>query len=758
MVGILRRYYKLIIVMVFLVAAIFYGQFRYSSDLVSDISRERINDNFLVMNEKIEHWFQDKEQIVWSSKIFISNTENKDSVFKYLSEKLESDPDYKSLYFLSSENEMINASGFVPPPGIDFRERPWYVKAVEKEGRVITDVFLNASGNDFIVSIAEPVFDEKGLITGVVAGDISLSSINAILNSSTEIPGSKVILTDENNKIVSSSFDDRIPQDVLFEADQFSEGILLTGDLDNTNWKIYMHIPKEYISQPVNTIRSYFFVTIMIFIGTMFIFAFLQRKVIEEPLVSYELTSRETIKKERKNFEALFKNSSDAIAIVDNENNIIEINQKFEELFKYKQDEAKGKNIDNLIVTEERMREAKKFTELLFKEEVSSVETVRYDKFRNPKTVELKGIPIFLGGKVIGGYASYTDISVRKAYEQEILFMSYHDQLTGIYNRRYYEEKIKELDKEENYPLYLVMADLNGLKLANDAFGHSFGDKILIRTGEIISSYLKEDEFVARIGGDEFIIVLPKKSHEDFMELINNLSKEIEEAKVGTIDLSVSFGWEAKTLPDQNIAEIMNKAESFMYKRKLSESPSMVSSTIKIIISTLHEKNLREKQHSDRVGDICVAIATEMGFEVKEIEELKLVGLMHDIGKIGIDEKILNKEGRLTPEEYEEIKKHPEIGYRILSTANQMSEIAEYTLAHHERWDGTGYPNGIKGKEIPLVSRIIAVADAFDAMTSERSYRTPFTEKEAVEELRKHAGTQFDPVIVKIFTEKVLKY
>ncbi len=147
-----------------------------------------------------------------------------------------------------------------------------------------------------------------------------------------------------------------------------------------------------------------------------------------------------------------------------------------------------------------------------------------------------------------------------------------------------------------------------------------------------------------------------------------------------------------------------------------------------------------------------------MGFDQEEISELKLIGLMYDIGKIGIDEKILNKDGKLTPEEYEEIKKHPEIGYRILSSANQMSDIAEYTLAYRERWDGKGYPNGIAEKEIPLVSRIIAVADAFDAMTGERTYRQPLSEKQAVEELRKYAGTQFDPVIVKIFTEKVLKY
>ncbi len=168
--------------------------------------------------------------------------------------------------------------------------------------------------------------------------------------------------------------------------------------------------------------------------------------------------------------------------------------------------------------------------------------------------------------------------------------MSYRDQLTGIYNRRYYEEKLKELDTEKNYPLSLAMADLNGLKLANDAFGHSFGDKLLIKTAEILNNSLKGEEFISRMGGDEFIIALPNISLEQLREYINNLSEEIYKTRIGTIDLSVSFGWETKTKKDQNIIELMNKAESYMYKRKLSESPSMISSTIQIIISTLHKK------------------------------------------------------------------------------------------------------------------------------------------------------------------------
>ena len=176
----------------------------------------------------------------------------------------------------------------------------------------------------------------------------------------------------------------------------------------------------------------------------------------------------------------------------------------------------------------------------------------------------------------------------------------------------------------------------------------------------------------------------------------------------------------------------------------------------KDFFSTLHEKNKREEQHSHRVSALCKRMGEALGLPEHKIEELKLVGLLHDIGKIAIDENILNKPGKLTDDEWKEIKRHPEIGYRILSTVNDMSEMAEYVLAHHEKWDGKGYPRGLKGEEIPFASRIITIADAYDAMTSERNYRSALPNEVALEELQKNAGIQFDPKLVSVFIEKVL--
>ncbi|MEI6602868.1 MAG: HD-GYP domain-containing protein, partial [Clostridia bacterium] len=207
----------------------------------------------------------------------------------------------------------------------------------------------------------------------------------------------------------------------------------------------------------------------------------------------------------------------------------------------------------------------------------------------------------------------------------------------------------------------------------------------------------------------------------------------------------------------EDINEIFKKAEDEMYKHKLSESMSMRSNMIEIIMSTLFEKSDRELLHSKRVSSLAVSIAEELDLSKDKINQLRTAGLMHDIGKIGIEEKILNKDSSLNDSEWKEIMRHPEIGYRILSSVNEFSEIAELVLSHHERWDGTGYPRGLCGEDICIEARIIALADSFDAMTSDRPYRKAFSEKEAVIEIEKNANKQFDPRISKVLIEKVLK-
>lgn len=348
------------------------------------------------------------------------------------------------------------------------------------------------------------------------------------------------------------------------------------------------------------------------------------------------------------------------------------------------------------------------------------------------------------------------DITKRKQAEDRLQHLSYHDQLTQLYNRRYFEEELVRLDRKEHYPLMITIADINGLKLINDSFGHSIGDEYIKRVAKVLLKGVRKKDIVCRLAGDEFIILSPNTELETIKNIVTHIKELARNESINSVDISISFGYGAKYSEEESVIDVFKRAEDFMYKKKLVESPSMRGKTIYTIMAALHEKNPREEQHSHRVSELCEKMGLALGLQEDEIKELRTVGMLHDIGKVAIEEGILNKNDKLNENEWEEIKRHPEIGYRILSTVNELSEMAEYVLAHHERWDGRGYPKGLKGEEIPIQSRIIAIADAYDAMISERSYRKALSKEYAINELKEGAGSQFCPFCVNVMIQNVL--
>ncbi len=348
------------------------------------------------------------------------------------------------------------------------------------------------------------------------------------------------------------------------------------------------------------------------------------------------------------------------------------------------------------------------------------------------------------------------NIEERKKTESEILYLSYHDQLTGLHNRRFFDEVVKEMEDEQCAPLTLIMADVNGLKLTNDAFGHKAGDRVLISVANILKRNCRDSDYCARIGGDEFVLLLPQTDTATAQAVLKRINESFAREREKNRIISVSMGFAVRKEPSKEINDIFKKAEDNMYRHKLVESSSIRSKKISLIMNTLYEKNDREMLHSNRVGDLCKIIAETIDFDSNTVNQLRLAGLMHDIGKIGIEENILNKTSKLNKDEWAQIKRHTEIGYRILSSVNEFSEIADFVLEHHERWDGKGYPQGLKGEAISLQARIITLADAYDAITSDRSYQKALTEEQAMAEIKRCSGTQFDPQIVKVFLEQVL--
>jgi diguanylate cyclase (GGDEF)-like protein len=333
--------------------------------------------------------------------------------------------------------------------------------------------------------------------------------------------------------------------------------------------------------------------------------------------------------------------------------------------------------------------------------------------------------------------------------------LTYRDQLTGLYNRKYFMETLKYYDIESNLPISIIMGDINGLTLINDSLGYATVDEIIIKVTGILRKIARKNDIIIRLNNGEFALILPKTSEIKAAKIVKALKTLASMEKVGSFEVSISCGLKTKIRLNSNLSDMIKTAFDQLNQNKILESPVVENNTIALIMKMLFEKNNREMLHSSRVSEICENLAIRMNFDPEVIKRIKITGMLHDIGKIGIDEKILNKPGKLDEREWGEIKKHCEIGHRILSASNEFITHAEDVLKHHERMDGQGYPNGMNGEEITIVAKIISIADTYDALTSDRTYRKALSEDEALNEIIACSGVQFDPIIVNIFVDMI---
>jgi diguanylate cyclase (GGDEF)-like protein len=314
---------------------------------------------------------------------------------------------------------------------------------------------------------------------------------------------------------------------------------------------------------------------------------------------------------------------------------------------------------------------------------------------------------------------------------------------------------------EENLPLSVLVADINGLHLINEAFGQHEGDLIIIKSARTIRNCCRDKDILARVGGDEFGIIMPLTDNAEAHELLDSIKSACVSFNGNngpkSPEINISMGYATISDELELAEEALKTANEYMRNRKLFSQQSSYSDIINSIMTTVYEKSQETERHAERLAELSTRVGRMLNLMEKDLGELQLLGMLHDIGKIGIDDKILNKPGKLTEEEWAIMKRHPEIGYRIARASHKLARIADYILTHHERWDGAGYPKGLKGEDIPLLSRILAVADAYDAMTEDRVYRKAMSKEQAVEEIRRNAGTQFDPLIANIFIETILE-
>ena len=368
--------------------------------------------------------------------------------------------------------------------------------------------------------------------------------------------------------------------------------------------------------------------------------------------------------------------------------------------------------------------------------------------------VEYHSYPQFRDGEIVGAVVTFLDNTERRENEERIGYLNRHDVLTGLSNRMFFENELRRIDVPEKLPVSIVFGDVNGLKLTNDIFGHAAGDELLRKAAEILRRVCRESDVVSRVGGDEFAILLAKTGPEEARKIVERIGREFSKEKISAIKASVSVGFDTKTEARQSIDETLKNAEDAMYRAKTLDRKTVASDMIRTIVETFQSENPGEERHSLLVSDLCREIGAAMGMPETEIRKLRETGLLHDIGKIVLNDGRGRGRAPRTKEEIGRFQQHPVVGFRILNLFDETLDLAEGVLNHHENWDGSGYPRGIRGVEIPLESRIVRIAESFVSMTDTKGGR-PLGRDEALARIRKGAGTIFDPEIVEVLARIV---
>jgi len=358
--------------------------------------------------------------------------------------------------------------------------------------------------------------------------------------------------------------------------------------------------------------------------------------------------------------------------------------------------------------------------------------------------------------------------------ETRLTEIANRDDLTQLRNRRFFYGQLQEelrRSTEAKHPTAILMIDVDALKAINDEFGHLAGDAALVNLAKLMTRCARPVDVVARLGGDEFAILMPKTDRRGASALARRLWEELENNPIhltpdADIYLGVSIGVSGFPWKGDDPQALVHWADADLYANKLArkgiakgffgrDGSEFASGVVGVLCAALDIRDKLTHRHSQRVAGMAVAMGRRLGLSEPHLTHLTQAAILHDIGKIGVADSVLSKPAALNESEWKEIRRHPELGYELLRGFDFLKDAAEMVLAHHERYDGAGYPRGLAGDEIPYAARIFQVIDAFDAMTSRRPYRQPLSRDQALKELLRNAGTQFDSEVVDAFVEAI---
>ncbi len=864
---IINNFYIFGIFVVIAVMAGLFLQYLNAGRLLNDNAQRITHMSVEQLGDQLDLWLARNAQVVRDAGDYASLELAGDAeMLVFLQKLLAENPDYTSLYYGSVGNKMINASGWIPPADWDLRTRPWYLQAVAADELIVTQVFVTASQDKLIMTVAVPVKDQAGNLIGVVGGDVALDTIiNLVSAKKIGLAGYSFLIDGENNLIahptlkytagsemvpLSQRYEDLAEQLGAFEEtvirydDKNVRGFLAHADVDGTDWRLISFVPiEEYTGEMdrlFNGLRISAFLSLMII--SFFLWLFNRSIVAPLSQLSRDISAIDIkanpsyrLPMHRKDEfgriggtinEILDTTDSYVSAMAASEEELNNTNQQLEAMVEEltaTEEELRSQN-EMLIAQERRLRESEGryrslvsnlpgvvfrsvfnerwtmqymseiaeeyfgypvsdivddakicFSEIIHPEDIGT-DTIFIKKSlanRMPYEATYRIVRsdgevrwIWESGQVDSNYQGegylvdgvMLDVTERKKQDDRLRHMTMHDQLTGIYNRTYFEDSLLRLNNNHQRPVTLISVDMDGLKLINDTLGHDQGDNLLQFCAQVLGRALRSSDILARVGGDEFAIILPQTELAAGEMVVQRIEEEMAayNQHEPRLPLSVSIGV-ACALDDEKLEQVYNRADDQMYRNKLYKGTGARAQILDVLMAALEERDYLTHGHATRLLELCLKVGQHLGVSSEQRGNLALLSKVHDLGKVGIPDHILFKPGPLSAQEWEVMRLHPEKGYRIAVASPDLVGIAELILKHHERWDGSGYPLGLKGLDIPLECRIMAIVDSFDAMTNDRPYSKARSDAEAVEEILRCAGTQFDPELVGVFVTELSK-